>query len=109
VHVLARVISRPTEQRVTCDAGSKALDAAAGDPCCTVDGWPHLRAERPSEEHLPLTVLGGAPPGPGTLLRLIPRHVCPTVNLADDAVLIEGGQVAAIVPVAARGHDTGRC
>ena len=42
----------------------------------------------------------------GSLVRLVPTHVCPTVNLADEAVLIEGGQMQRIVPVRARGHET---
>ena len=40
------------------------------------------------------------------LVQLAPRHVCPTVNLADEAVLLDGDEVRAIVPVAARGHET---
>ncbi len=105
VHVLATVISARTD-RVTCDAGSKALDAAAGDPCAIVVGFPHLQARRPSEEHLPLErVATGALPSPGTQLRLIPRHVCPTVNLADEAVLLDGPRVVGVVPVRARGHE----
>lgn len=107
VTVLTRVVSRPQPDRITCDAGSKALDAAAGDPCCTVADRPGMSAQHPSEEHLPLHVASGSVPELGTLLRLVPRHVCPTVNLADEAVLMDGDDVVAIVPVAARGHDTG--
>jgi D-serine deaminase-like pyridoxal phosphate-dependent protein len=103
--VLARVISWPERNRVTCDAGSKAIDAAGGDPCCAAEGWPGLRAGVPSEEHLPLEVVEGDTPGPGTLLRLVPAHICPTVNLADEAALIEKDEVVAVVPVAARGHE----
>jgi D-serine deaminase-like pyridoxal phosphate-dependent protein len=103
--VLTRVVSAPERDRVTCDAGSKAIDAAGGDPCCAVEGWPGLRAGVPSEEHLPLEVAAGDPPAPGTLLRLVPAHVCPTVNLADEAALVEGDAVVAVVPVAARGHE----
>ena len=66
----------------------------------------HLRALKPSEEHLPMLVERGPAPAIGTLLRLVPRHVCPTVNLADDAVLVQGGNVLRIVPVRARGHET---
>lgn len=105
VHVATRVISHPGPGRVTCDAGSKALDAASGDPCCEAVGWPGLVAQHPSEEHLPLAVASGPTPAPGTRLLLVPRHVCPTVNLADAAVLIESGRVRGIVPVAARGHE----
>jgi D-serine deaminase-like pyridoxal phosphate-dependent protein len=66
---------------------------------------PGLVAERPSEEHLPLRVEAGGAPERGTPLFLVPRHVCPTVNLAEEAVLVEGGRVRASVPVAARAHD----
>lgn len=104
--VLSTVISNPENRRLTFDAGSKALDAAIGDPCCRVRGWDGLIPLRPSEEHLPVRVEAGDAPAVGTRLHLIPRHVCPTVNLADEAVLIEGGKIKAIVPVAARGHET---
>jgi D-serine deaminase-like pyridoxal phosphate-dependent protein len=106
--VLARVVSRPGPARVTCDAGSKSLAAEAGDPCAFVLGRPELVAGRPSEEHLPLEVTRGEPPARGDPLFLVPRHVCPTVNLAEQAVLIEGRRISGIVPVAARAHDLER-
>ncbi|MGH9858940.1 MAG: hypothetical protein ACRD5F_02830, partial [Candidatus Acidiferrales bacterium] len=60
----------------------------------------------PSEEHLPLRVARGArAPEPGELLRLIPKHVCPTVNNFDQAIILRHGAVAAIEPVTARGHE----
>jgi len=104
--VLSRVISAPRRDRVTLDAGSKSLDAAASDPCVEIVGRPDLRAARPSEEHLPVDVLSGNSPRPGALLELLPRHVCPMINLADEAVLLDGERVLGIVPVAARGHET---
>jgi D-serine deaminase-like pyridoxal phosphate-dependent protein len=106
--VLARVVSRPSAQRVTCDAGSKSLAAEAGDPCAFVLDHPELVAGRPSEEHLPLDVTRGPPPARGTPLYLVPRHVCPTVNLAEEAVVIEKRRIAAIVPVAGRAHELKR-
>ncbi|MBK8101521.1 MAG: alanine racemase [Planctomycetes bacterium] len=106
VTVQARVISRPTKDRITLDAGSKAIDAAVPDPICVAEGPWRLRALRPSEEHLPMLVEAGEPPPLGTLLRLVPMHVCPTVNLADDAALLEGDDVVTVVPVRARGHET---
>lgn len=106
VEVQARVIARPTDAAFTLDAGSKAIDAAAGDPCAELRGpWPAV-ACRPSEEHLPMRATFGPAPPLGTLLRLVPRHVCPTVNLHDEAVLLDGGAVVGLVPVRARGHET---
>lgn len=106
VEVQARVISRPTAERFTVDAGSKALDAAAGNPCAELACEWTGTAQTPSEEHLPLRCAAGAAPPLGTLVRLVPRHVCPTVNLADEAVLLDEGRIAAIVPIRARGHET---
>ncbi|MEZ6037331.1 MAG: alanine racemase [Planctomycetota bacterium] len=106
VEVQARVVSRPTAQRCTLDAGSKAFDAAAGDPCAVPVAALDGTARTPSEEHLPFVMRSGEAPRVGELLRLVPRHVCPTVNLADEAALLDGGAVVAIVPVRARGHET---
>jgi D-serine deaminase-like pyridoxal phosphate-dependent protein len=106
VEVQARVISRPTAERYTVDAGSKALDAAAGNPCAELACEWTGTAQTPSEEHLPLRCASGAAPPLGTLVRLVPRHVCPTVNLADEAVLLDEGRIVGIVPIRARGHET---
>src|SRR5580704_12431898 len=103
--VLSTVVSRPRENRVTCDAGHKAVSADAGVPTCDVLGRPELVGLKPSEEHLPIEVRSGATPSRGELLYLLPAHVCPTVNNFDKAVLIRGGKVEEIVPVSARGRE----
>ena len=103
--VLARVVSRPGPGRVTCDAGSKSLAAEAGDPCAVVLGRPELVAARPSEEHLPLDGPPDALPARGELLQLVPRHVCPTVNLAAEALIVERGALLEVAEVSARAHD----
>ncbi len=103
--LLTRVVSHPTPDTATCDAGSKSLAAEAGDPAAFVIGHPEYVALTPSEEHLPLRVLHGLLPKRGTLLHLVPRHVCPTINLAEEAILVENGSVHSIVPVSARAHE----
>jgi D-serine deaminase-like pyridoxal phosphate-dependent protein len=105
--VLTRVVSHPGDGMVTCDAGSKALASEAGDPVAFVLGRPDLVATTPSEEHLPLRASGDDLPARGSLLHLVPKHVCPTVNLADRALLIEAGCAPRWVPVLARGHEIG--
>ncbi|MEM7306009.1 MAG: alanine racemase [Planctomycetota bacterium] len=102
--VAARVVSHPAADVVTCDAGSKSLAAEAGDPSAFVLGRPELAALSPSEEHLPLRVTAGERPARGEVLFLVPRHVCPTVNLAEEALLVDGGEARA-VRVAARAHE----
>jgi len=103
--VVTRVVSHPAARRVTCDAGHKAVSADMGDPCACVLGHPEWVADNPSEEHLPLTITAGERPRRGSVLQLIPEHVCPTVNLAERAVLIESDGQWALADVAARAHE----
>jgi D-serine deaminase-like pyridoxal phosphate-dependent protein len=103
--VVATVVSHPKPNVVTCDAGHKSVSADAGVPTCAVAGRADLTPLKPSEEHLPIEVTAGAVPEIGELLYLIPRHVCPTVNNFDDAVIVEGGRVIGVEHVTARGHE----
>jgi D-serine deaminase-like pyridoxal phosphate-dependent protein len=106
VLVLTRVVSQPRLGIITCDAGHKAVSADAGVPTCLVVGHPELTPLAPSEEHLPLAVAEGSiPPRPGELLYLMPRHVCPTVNNFDDALLVRNGRIESVEKVSARGRE----
>jgi D-serine deaminase-like pyridoxal phosphate-dependent protein len=106
VLVLARVVSHPRQNIVTCDAGHKAVSADAGVPTCVVVGHPELTPLSPSEEHLPLAVQeGAAAPQIGDPLFLLPRHICPTVNNFDHALLARDGAIESIEQVSARGHE----
>jgi D-serine deaminase-like pyridoxal phosphate-dependent protein len=104
--VFSRVVSRPRRGRATCDAGSKALGADAHGPIAVVLDWPRLVPASPSEEHLPLDASDGDGelPARGAPLWLVPRHVCTTVNLYDEIVLVENGRIVGRAPVSARGH-----
>jgi D-serine deaminase-like pyridoxal phosphate-dependent protein len=106
VLVLTRVVSRPRAGIVTCDAGHKAVSADAGVPTCVVVGHPELTPLSPSEEHLPL-VLEAVAAGPqvGEALYLLPRHVCPSVNNFDCALLVRDGQIESVENVSARGRE----
>jgi D-serine deaminase-like pyridoxal phosphate-dependent protein len=106
VLVLTRVVSRPHEGIVTCDAGHKTVSADAGVPTCVVMGHRGMTPLTPSEEHLPLRS-GDAVGGPeiGDTLYLLPRHICPTVNNFDSALLVGNGQITSIERVSARGRE----
>jgi len=121
--VLARCVSKPAPNRITLDAGCKAISADAGNPIANVVGYEaSLTALGPSEEHLPLALLdasvgeGGGADGEesaagaaraiarGDALYLLPRHICPSVNMFTEAILVEEGEELRVVPVDARGH-----
>jgi len=104
--VASRVVSHPVAGRVTLDAGHKSVSADAGVPTCAILGAPGLTPLKPSEEHLPVSVPDGEePPAIGRVLYLVPRHICPTVNNFDHAVIVRGGRAERVEQVAARGRE----
>jgi D-serine deaminase-like pyridoxal phosphate-dependent protein len=106
--VLATVVSRPAPDRAVVDAGTKALSSdRLNFPGAPLDygalagtGWPLVRA---SEEHGVVEIPPGAGPAVGDRVRIVPNHVCPVVNLFDEAVVVSDGEIVARWRVAARG------
>ncbi len=102
---LSTVISRPSAGRAVCDAGQKTLSRDAGSAeVIAPAGVTYLRG---SDEHGNLEVDEGTLDGDfpvGSLLRLIPSHVCTTINLHDVMVGIRDGRVEVVWPVETRGH-----
>jgi D-serine deaminase-like pyridoxal phosphate-dependent protein len=104
--VLTRVVSHPHPGIVTCDAGHKTVSADAGIPTCLALGHPELTPLSPSEEHLPMAVKPGPPPPRiGEALYLLPRHICPTVNNFNDALLVRAANIESTEEVSARGRE----
>ena len=112
VLVLSRVVSHPRPGIITCDAGHKSVSADAGVPTCVVVGFPLLTPLGPSEEHLPIATVDSTSekvspvPQVGDVLYLLPRHVCPTVNNFDHALLVRNATIESIRSVSARGHES---
>ncbi|MFM8933066.1 MAG: sulfatase-like hydrolase/transferase, partial [Gemmataceae bacterium] len=87
--VLSTIVSHPQDRIFTCDAGHKAVSADAGVPTGAVVGHTDWKPGKPSEEHLPIEIPEGVSlPAVGDLIYILPRHVCPTVNNFNDAVLV---------------------
>jgi D-serine deaminase-like pyridoxal phosphate-dependent protein len=104
--VLSHVVSLPRIGIATCDAGHKSVSADAGVPTCAVVGHPELLPLSPSEEHLPMAVAADARgPRIGDILYLLPRHICPTVNNFDHALLVRHGAIESVEAVSARGRE----
>jgi len=103
--VLARVVSHPRQGVVTCDAGSKSVAAECGNPMAFVIGHPELLGMSPSEEHLPMSSAAAEPLPLGSVLYLVPRHVCPSVNLAEKALLVRSDGSTEAVAVQGRAHE----
>lgn len=102
---LTTIISRPSDSRAVCDAGQKTMSRDSGPP--EVTGRAGVTYLRGSDEHGSLEVDPSALESPldvGDVIRLIPSHVCTTINLHDVMVGVRDGVVEAVWPVEARGH-----
>ncbi|HKG23940.1 MAG TPA: D-TA family PLP-dependent enzyme [Blastocatellia bacterium] len=104
--VVSTVVSHPSDRLFTCDAGHKTVSADAGVPTCAILGRGDLLPLKPSEEHLPVEAFaGGALPSLGGALYLVPKHICPTVNNFDHALIIENNRIVGVERVTARGRE----
>lgn len=105
--IIATVVSRPAPDRAILDAGAKtlALDKSASHPGHGfVVGHERAEIARLSEEH-GVVVLPPDEDGfrVGDRVEVIPNHVCPTINLTDQLLIVRDGRVVDAWAVAARG------
>jgi D-serine deaminase-like pyridoxal phosphate-dependent protein len=106
LHVLATVVSRPTDERAMLDDGSKSLtsDLLGLNGYGVVTELNKAEIYNTSEEHGFLDISGLAKkPKVGDLVRITPNHVCPVINLFDRVVFVRGKDVLGAVKVDARG------
>ncbi len=101
--LLTRVISRPTDDRLTLDLGYKAV---ASDPPkdarLVFPDLPDALQVLQNEEHLVLETPRAGEFQPGDVLFAIPRHVCPTSALHKQVAVVAQGRVVEYWSVAAR-------
>ncbi len=104
--ILGRVIGRPGEHLFTIDVGSKAIAADPAGPRGTILNLPHAEPLGQSEEHWVFRLDGGdggRVPAPGDEVYVLPRHICPSVALHAQAVVVGAdGTTTERWPIAAR-------
>jgi D-serine deaminase-like pyridoxal phosphate-dependent protein len=92
VEIIARVISKPTDSTVCLDLGHKSV--AAENPIDNrvrfID-QPSWVLKSQSEEHGIVEVGDSSTYSVGEIVRMIPYHICPTVNLHSHLQVIDGG------------------
>ena len=106
MHIRATVVSRPSDERVILDAGSKTLASE------TVNGlygsiveYPQARLYRLNEEHGYLDISAcDARPKVGDIVHILPVHTCVVTNLHNQVFGVRAGRVEVEWPVAARGR-----
>jgi D-serine deaminase-like pyridoxal phosphate-dependent protein len=100
--LLTRVISRPAPNRLCLDLGHKAVASENPHPRVVLFGLEDAIAVGHSEEHLVLETDRAADFPVGTPLYGIPWHVCPTVALHDEVVVVRDGRAGERWQVVAR-------
>jgi D-serine deaminase-like pyridoxal phosphate-dependent protein len=108
--VLATVISTAVPGQAVVDAGSKALSReelrAVGGGYGALLDRPDVVVKSVSEEHGLLDLSGTDwRPSVGDRVRIVPNHVCVSVNLQDSLWAVRGGDIVDRWPVAARGRE----
>lgn len=92
--LLARVISRPAKDLFTLDLGYKAISADQEGERGIIVGMPEAKPEAHSEEHWVFRVDGGGCPAVGSVLYVIPTHICSTTALYPGVYVARGGRLA---------------
>ncbi len=119
--VLARVVAKPSTDRIILDSGSKTLTNDLARGFSPMPGYgavltsledaqspdDDLVIERLSEEHATVRVRSGTHRlRPGDLVRVVPNHSCVVSNLVESAWMVDGTEVREPIHVSARGRIT---
>jgi D-serine deaminase-like pyridoxal phosphate-dependent protein len=107
LHVVATVVSRAGPTRGCLDSGSKTLTSDVGglDGYGLILEYPEAKIHKFAEEHGFVDFSASRElPQVGEVVRVVPNHVCPVVNLVDALVATRGGRIVGEIPVAARGR-----
>jgi D-threonine aldolase len=102
VLLLTRVVSRPGTNLLCLDLGHKAVASEMPHPRVQLLGLPNARAVGHSEEHLVLETNRAAEFPVGTCVYGMPWHVCPTVALHSEAVVVRDGRAVERWEIVAR-------
>jgi D-serine deaminase-like pyridoxal phosphate-dependent protein len=110
LYAIATVVSVPATGRFVLDVGSKVLGSDRS-PWVTGHGYlpafPGASLTSLSEHHATVVLPEGMKaPSLGTVVAVVPNHVCAPVNLVDELVIVQGDQVVDRWAVAARGANT---
>ncbi len=90
--LLTRVISKPGADHLCLDLGHKAVASESPHPRVQFLELPEAKAIKHSEEHLVVETARAGEFPIGACLYGIPWHICPTVALHSEAVIIKNGR-----------------
>lgn len=100
--VLTRVVSKPGQNLLCLDLGHKAIASENPPPRVNLLNLADAKAVAHHEEHLVIETSRAKSYKVGDPFLGIPGHICPTVALYSEAVVIENGTAQTAWPIAAR-------
>jgi len=108
-HVASTVVSRPAPDRAVLDAGAKSLTKDRAEYLTGFGhgaAYPHAILDRVYDYHGRLVSTNGSPlPELGDIVMVQPNHVCPVVDLFDEAVITRDGRVVDRWRIDGRGRN----
>lgn len=107
--LLTRVVSKPAGNRLCLDLGHKAVAAENPQPRVRFLNLPDARPVMHSEEHLVVETEFADRFAVGDCLYAVPKHICPTVALYNEAVVVDQGQAVDRWAISARGRRMKVC
>ena len=90
--VLTRVVSKPCGNRLCLDLGHKSIAAENPHPRVVFLNLPDVKFISHSEEHLVVETPNAAEIELGQCIYGVPWHICPTVALHAEAVIVRNGR-----------------
>jgi D-serine deaminase-like pyridoxal phosphate-dependent protein len=92
--LLTRVVSQPAPNRLCLDLGHKAVASEMPHPRVVFLNLPEATPVMHSEEHLVVETPTAAKWAVGDCIYALPWHVCPTVALHEEVVVVDDAQCA---------------
>jgi len=100
--LMSRVVSKPLDDALCLDLGYKGVASESPHPRVIFPALGDVQAVSHSEEHLVLRGERAKRFNVGDVLYGVPWHVCPTVALYQEAVMVEAHRIVDTWPVTAR-------
>jgi D-serine deaminase-like pyridoxal phosphate-dependent protein len=100
--LLTRVVGHPGPDRLCLDLGHKAVASEMPHPRVLFPELPDAEAVTHSEEHLVLKTSRASEFSVGDQLLGVPWHICPSLALHAEAIVIDQGKIVGAWPIEAR-------
>jgi len=100
--LFTRVISKPADQLICIDMGTKAVASEMPHPRIKIIGLNNYEIASHNEEHMVIKTTEAEKINVGDAFYCIPYHICPTVDRYDKVSVVSDGSVTGEWKVAAR-------